>query len=130
MLRTEVKILVVDDVSAVRSQIRSLLKSFGFQLVTVAESGLTAQKLINAGKYDLILSDWHMEPMNGLQLLKYLKSKPETAQIPFIMVTAENTKTKVVEAIKLGIDDYLIKPLTIEQIEEKVHKVLIRRQIL
>jgi two-component system chemotaxis response regulator CheY len=71
-----------------------------------------------------------MTPTDGLEFLKHVRSQEQTKNIAFIMVTAEGTKEKVVEAIKTGVDDYLMKPLTLEQIETKVHKVLIRKQVL
>jgi two-component system, chemotaxis family, chemotaxis protein CheY len=120
MLREEVGILVIDDVNAMRVQIRELLKSAGFKRITLASNGDEAKQLIECGKYHLVLSDWHMAPTDGMELLKYLRAHPDYKDIAFIMVSAENTRERVVEAIKAGTDDYLIKPLTPVQIESKV----------
>jgi two-component system chemotaxis response regulator CheY len=130
MLREEVKILVVDDVNTMRVQVKDLLKSFGFRIVTLAENGEAAKAALNTDTYHLILCDWHMTPTDGIDFLKHVRGNEKTKNTAFIMVTAEGTKEKVVEAIKNGVDDYLIKPLTLEQISTKVHGVLIRKQVL
>ena len=133
MTREEVSILVVDDVNTMRVQVKELLKSFGFCKITVATSGQEAQGLLDsgqAGRFHLILADWQMTPIDGLELLKYARNVPGYKDVAFIMVTAENTKDRVVEAIKSGVDDYLVKPLTMEQIQNKVYAVLIKKQVL
>lgn len=130
MVREELNVLVVDDVNTMRVQIKDLLLSFGFKNVSVAENGEGAKAVLAGGTFHLILCDWHMAPTDGLEFLKFIRSQPQTKNIAFIMVTAEGTKEKVIEAIKSGVDDYLVKPLTLEQIETKVHSVLVKKQVL
>jgi two-component system chemotaxis response regulator CheY len=130
MLREEVNILIVDDVNTMRVQVKDLLISFGFRNITTAENGDLAKVALSSKDFHLILCDWHMTPVDGMEFLKHVRGQPQTKNIAFIMVTAEGTKEKVVEAIKAGVDDYLIKPLTLDQIETKVHGVLARKQVL
>lgn len=130
MLREEVSILVVDDVNTMRLQIRELLRSFGFRKITMVANGEEAKQVLASDQVQLILSDWHMEPVDGIELLRFIRSFPQTKEIPFILVTAETTREKVMEAIKAGVDDYLIKPLTLQQIQNKVYGVLLRKQVL
>jgi two-component system chemotaxis response regulator CheY len=130
MLREEVNILVVDDVNTMRVQIKELLQGFGFRSVKLAQNGQEAEQVLASEPVHLVLCDWHMEPTNGIDLLKHMRSKDNLKDVAFVMVTAESVKEKVVEAIKAGVDDYLVKPLTVEQIQSKVYGVLTRRKIL
>jgi two-component system chemotaxis response regulator CheY len=130
VLREDVNILVVDDVNTMRVQIRDLLKGFGFRKVSVAGSGEEAKQILETDAFHLVLCDWHMTPTDGLELLKYVRAHPTYKSMPFIMVTAESTKERVIEAIKTGVDDYLVKPLTMMQIQNKVFGVLLRKQVL
>jgi two-component system chemotaxis response regulator CheY len=130
MLREEVGILVVDDVNTMRVQIKDLLNSFGFRKITLAASGEEAKTKLTAEPIHLILCDWHMTPTDGLEFLKFVRAQEQHKNIAFIMVTAESTKERVVEAIKTGVDDYLVKPLTQAQIQNKVYGVLLRKQVL
>src|SRR6185437_2163505 len=127
-LHDESNILVVDDVNTMRTQIRDLLRGFGFQNVTLVANGEEAKVALNAGPIHLILCDWHMEPTDGMALLKYVRTQPTIKNIAFLMVTAESTKELVMEAIKGGVDDYLVKPLTRAQIETKVYTVLLKKR--
>lgn len=130
MTKEDLTILVVDDVNAIRIQIRDLLRKFGFRNVQAVGNGEEAKAVLQTQVVHLILSDWQMTPTDGMTLLKYMKETPRLSDIPFIMVTAEATKDKVIEAIKCGVDDYLVKPLTIQQIQNKVYGVLLKRQVL
>lgn len=130
MLREEVGILVVDDVNTMRVQIKDLLKTFGFKKITLASNGEEAKGFLEAEPIHLILCDWHMAPVDGMEFLKYVRAHDTHKGTAFVMVTAEGTKEKVVEAIKSGVDDYLVKPLTPVQIQNKVYGVLLRKQVL
>src|SRR5687768_14791022 len=130
MLRDEIQILVVDDVNTMRVQIKDLLKGLGFQKINTAGSGAEAQKALEEGPYHLVLCDWHMGPPDGMELLKFVRKSAKHKDTPFIMVSAESTKELVIEAIKSGVDDYLIKPLTVEQVQSKVYGVLLKRKVL
>lgn len=130
MLRSEVSVLVVDDVNAMRAFVRDLLKDCGFSKIRLASSGQEAQAMLAAEPTHLVMADWQMQPMDGLELLKYVRAQESLKQIAFIMVTAENAKERVIEAIKSGLDSYIMKPLLKEQIETKVYEVLLKRGII
>lgn len=125
-----VSILIVDDVNSMRIVTQELLARCGFSQIQTAPNGETALKLLSKGGVDLVLSDWHMSPMSGLELLQYCRQDELLKKIPFIMITAENVKENVISAIKNGVDDYLCKPLTVEQITSKVFKVLAKKGVL
>lgn len=129
MTREEVAIIVVDDVNTMRIQIKELLRTFGFRKVVLASNGEGAKKLLETDKFHLVLADWHMDPTNGLDLLKYIRSHPDHKDVAFIMVTAECTKPLVFEALQAGVDDYLIKPLTAAQVQNKVYGTLLKKQV-
>jgi two-component system chemotaxis response regulator CheY len=127
-LHDESNILVVDDVNTMRTQIKDLLIGFGFKNVDTVANGEEAKKALGSKSYHLVLSDWHMEPTNGMDLLKHIRTVPSLKPVAFIMITAESTKERVVEAIKSGVDDYLVKPLTRAQIETKVYTMLLKKR--
>lgn len=118
------KVLIVDDINAVRIQIRDLLHEFGFINISTATSGAQAKEMVNNEHFDLILCDWHMEGVDGIEVLIASRTSLDNSQTRFLMVTGETRRDKVIEAIKHGVDDYLIKPLTLETLQEKVLKVL------
>lgn len=127
----EVNVLVVDDVNTMRIYVRDLLKTFGFNKIHVASSGEEAKQLMTAqGPIHLILSDWRMEPTDGLNFLGFVRGNPQTSQIPFIMVTADGAKESVITAIKSGVDDYIVKPITVNQIQLKVLQLLIKKKVI
>jgi two-component system, chemotaxis family, chemotaxis protein CheY len=130
MTRAELSILVVDDVNAMRSQIKELMRSFGFKNIQTAANGEEAMIILETQAIHLVLCDWQMGRTSGLDFLRYIRSHATLKDTPFIMVTAETTKDQVVLAIKSGVDDYLIKPLTRAQIESKVYGVLLRKKVL
>jgi len=130
MTKEEIFILVVDDVNSMRVQIKELLKLFGFKNIHL-EDGVEKSKLaIEMEKFHLILCDWHMGTTSGLDFLEYVRAHPEYRTVPFIMITAESTKERVLAAVKAGVDDYLLKPLTMEQIQNKISGVLIKKKVL
>ena len=125
----DVTILVVDDVNAIRVQVKDLLKGLGYRSVVVASSGEEAKEILQSQPIHLILCDWQMTPTSGIDLLKHCRSTIDHCDIAFIMVTASNTQEEVVEAVQAGVDDYIVKPLTIDQIQSKVLKVFIRKKV-
>lgn len=127
-LHDESRILIVDDVNTMRMQIKELLKTFGFQHLQTVANGEEAKIELAKNPYNLVLADWHMEPGDGMSLLKHVRQNPALKNVAFVMITAESTKERVLEAIKSGVDDYLIKPLTRAQIETKVYSVLLKRR--
>ncbi len=122
-LNTNIKILVVDDFKTMRKIIKNILTQLGFKNIIEADDGTTALELLKKQKVDLIISDWNMPKMNGLELLKTVRSDDNLKDIRFIMVTAEAQKENVIEAIKHGVNQYVVKPFTPETLKEKLEKV-------
>jgi len=100
------------------------LKQIGFTNITELEDGTLALETLKEEKVGLILADWNMADMNGLELLKAVKNDESMKDIPFIMVIAEGQKREILEAAKEGVSDYIIKPFTHQTLEEKIKKVL------
>ncbi|MDF2953988.1 MAG: CheY-like RECdomain [Thermodesulfobacterium sp.] len=122
-LDTNIKILVVDDFATMRKIIKNILTQLGFRDIIEADDGTTALELLKKQKVDLIISDWNMPKMSGIDLLKAVRADENLKDIKFIMVTAEAQKENVVEAIKHGVNQYVVKPFTPETLKEKLEKV-------
>ncbi len=118
------KILIVDDFGTLRRIVRNALKQGGYDDFTEAANGKEAIALLKEEKYDLILSDWNMAEMTGLELLEAVRSDRNLKEIPFLMVTAEGAKEKVMQAIKAGVNNYIIKPFTPKMLLEKIERIL------
>jgi len=124
MLDPKLRILVVDDYSTMRRIIRNLLTQIGFSDITEAADGREAFEKLRAGpRFDLVVSDWNMEPMTGLELLKAMRADSTLAPIPFIMVTAESKTENVVAAKKAGVNNYIVKPFNAETLRTKIATV-------
>lgn len=120
---TSIKVLVVDDFATMRRIVKGVLKQLGFSSIVEAEDGSGALETLKKEKVGLIVSDWNMPKMTGLDLLKAVRGDDELKGIPFIMVTAEGQKDNVVEAVKAGVSNYIVKPFTPETFSEKLEKV-------
>ena len=114
------RILVVDDFSTMRKVIRNILRELGYQDIVEADDGTTALETLRSQKIDIIISDWNMPTMTGLKLLKQVRADEALAKTPFLMVTAESLRDNVVEAVKAGVDDYIVKPFTAQVLGEKI----------
>ena len=119
-----IKVLVVDDFATMRRIVKGALKHLGFTKITEAEDGSMALQELKKEKFGLVLCDWNMPKMTGLDLLKEVRSDESLKNTPFIMVTAEGQKNNVVEAVQAGVSNYMIKPFTTEVMKEKIEKVL------
>jgi two-component system chemotaxis response regulator CheY len=124
MVEKNIKILVVDDFATMRKVVRNLLKQVGYDDIVEAEDGVMAMKALKSQKIDVIISDWNMPNMSGLELLKAVKADPELASTPFLMVTAEALQDNVVAAVKAGVNNYIVKPFTAEVLNEKIVKIM------
>jgi two-component system chemotaxis response regulator CheY len=120
----KIKILVVDDFATMRKVIRNLLKQAGYENVAEAEDGVAALKILKSTKMDFVISDWNMPNMTGIELLRAVRSDSELNTMPFLMVTAESLKENVVEAVKAGVSNYIVKPFTAEVLGEKIEKIM------
>ncbi len=123
----KVSVLIVDDAPFIRDLVKKALRSHfpGLQ-IEEATNGRKAQQVLSRATFDLILCDWEMPEMNGLELLKWYRGQPDTQSVPFIMVTSRGDKENVVEAIQAGVSDYIGKPFSNEQLVAKVKKSLQR----
>jgi two-component system chemotaxis response regulator CheY len=120
---TTMKVLVVDDFATMRRIVKGVLKQLGFSDIIEAENGSSALDELKKEKVGLIVSDWNMPKMTGLDLLKAVRGDERLKSIPFIMVTAEGQKENVLEAVKAGVSNYIVKPFTPETFNEKLQKV-------
>lgn len=120
----DMQILIVDDYKTMLRIVRSLLEQLGFRNIDEATDGKTAFDMIGARQYGLVISDWNMQPMTGLDLLKCVRANAPTAKLPFIMVTAEARTENVVAARQAGVNNYIIKPFTQAVLKQKIAAVL------
>jgi len=118
------KILVVDDYATMRRIVKNLLTQIGYTDVEEAADGVSALTKLRADKFGLVISDWNMEPMTGLQLLKEIRADPKLAPVPFIMVTAESKTENVIAAKQAGVNNYIVKPFNAETLKQKIQSVL------
>lgn len=123
MLDTNKKILTVDDFSTMRRIIRNMLRQLGYNNIVEAEDGAAAFELLQREKVDFIISDWNMPNMTGLELLKAVRADDNLKSIPMLLVTAEALKENVVEAVKAGVNNYVVKPFTAEVLKEKIDAI-------
>jgi two-component system, chemotaxis family, chemotaxis protein CheY len=116
------KILVVDDFATMRRIVRNVLKQIHLENTVEAENGKQALELLHKEEIDLIISDWIMPEMTGIEFLRACKADPKLKTIPFIMVTAEAQKDNVLEAIEAGVDNYIAKPFTPDKLRDAINK--------
>lgn len=121
---TNMKVLVVDDFATMRRIVKGVLKQLGFTQTIEAEDGSAALAELKKQSVGLIVSDWNMPKMTGLDFLKAVRADDSLKGIPFIMLTAEGQKENVLEAVKAGVSNYIVKPFTLETFSEKLEKVL------
>ena len=124
---SKVSVLIVDDASFIRDLVKKGLRShFPGIHMEEAVNGRKAQQLLSSQCFDLVLCDWEMPEMSGLELLVWFREQSAHAKVPFIMVTSRGDKENVVQAIQSGVSDYIGKPFTNEQLITKVKKALSR----
>lgn len=122
-LDPNLKILVVDDFATMRKIIKNILGQLGFKNIIEADDGTTAWEILQKEPVDLIISDWNMPKMPGIELLKKVRSDEKLKDTPFLMVTAEAQKENIIEAAKYRVNQYIIKPFTPETLKEKLQKI-------
>lgn len=118
------RILVVDDFLTMRRIIINLLRQLGFNNVVEAADGKLALDKVHEEQIDLIISDWNMPNMTGIEFLKHVRADEKTKAIPFIMVTAEGKKENVIAAVHAGVSNYVVKPFNAATLKEKMSKVI------
>lgn len=117
-------VLIVDDYKTMLRIIRNLLRQLGFANIDEATDGSMALQMLRSGSYGLVISDWNMEPMTGLQLLREVRADPKLKPTPFIMVTAESKSENVIAAKEAGVSNYIVKPFNAETLKSKMVSVL------
>ena len=117
-------ILIVDDYKTMLRIIRNLLKQLGFNNVDEAIDGSSALQKLRDKNCGLIISDWNMEPMSGLQLLKEVRKDVKLKELPFIMITAESKSENVIAAKEAGVSNYIVKPFNAATLKGKLSAVL------
>lgn len=117
-------ILVVDDYNTMRRIIRNLLKQLGFEHVDEAAHGGEAFAKMQEKHYGLVISDWNMEPVTGMELLKQVRADEKLKATPFIMVTAESKPENVIAAKQAGVSNYIVKPFNAETLKTKMSSVI------
>ena len=118
------KIMIVDDYSTMLRIIRNLLRQLDFNNVDEANNGGDALQKLKESPFNLIISDWNMEPMTGLDLLKAVRADGKLKHIPFIMITAESKTENVVLAKQAGVSNYIVKPFNAETLKTKMASVI------
>ena len=117
-------ILVVDDYNTMRRIIRNLLKQLGFEHVDEAAHGGEAIIKLREKAFGLVISDWNMEPVTGMELLKQVRADEKLKNLPFIMVTAESKPENVIAAKQAGVSNYIVKPFNAETLKTKMSSVI------
>jgi two-component system chemotaxis response regulator CheY len=126
-LDRNIPILVVDDFATMRRIVKTCLKQLGFENITEAEDGKVALDKLNANDFKLVISDWNMPNMMGIDLLRSVRGDERLKALPFLMVTAEAQKENVLEAAKAGVSNYIVKPFTADQLEAKLTAIFNKR---
>jgi two-component system chemotaxis response regulator CheY len=123
----ELRILVVDDFNMMRSVIKNLLKELHYSHIDEAENGHDALRMLQKNEYDVVLTDWNMPVMNGLELVKAMKQSESLSHIPVVMVTSEIKKEHVLDAVKAGASGYILKPFNAATLNDNLKRVAYKR---
>lgn len=118
------RILVVDDFQTMRRIVINLLKQLGFSNVVEAADGRLALDKVHSDNIDLVISDWNMPNMTGIEFLQHLRADEKYKDLPFVMVTAEGKKENVIAAVHAGVSNYIVKPFNAATLKEKLVKVI------
>ena len=117
-------ILIVDDYRTMIRIIRNLLTQLGFDNLDEAPDGRAALAKLKERRFGLVISDWNMEPMSGIELLQQVRADPELAALPFLMITAQNRDDRVALAHKAGVNGYVVKPFNADTLGQQIASVM------
>lgn len=120
------KILIVDDFAIMRTVIKNLLCNLGYTDIVQVKDGLEATEIMNDYNFDLIITDWNMPNMNGIDLLKYVRGNDKYQQIPVLIITNGQSKDQIITAAHAGVNGYIAKPFTAFQLKDKLNKITTR----
>lgn len=124
---TKINVLIVDDYGSMLRIIQTFMRQLGFKNISQANDGQEALEKLRAGHFGLVISDWNMEPMSGIDLAKEIRADANLAHLPFILLTAESKADKVLASKAAGVDNYIVKPFNATTLERKISAVLNRR---
>jgi two-component system chemotaxis response regulator CheY len=118
------RFLIVDDFAPMREIIRKVLQETGYEHIQEASDGAAAFPLLLAQQFDLLITDWNMPKLPGIELLRAVRAEPKLAALPVLMVTAEVKREQIIAATHAGVNGYIIKPFTAQALAAKVRKIL------
>lgn len=123
------KILLVDDFEMVRMMLKNILVGIGYDQIDEAVDGSDALIKIKSASeankpYDMVFCDWNMPIMSGLEVIESCRCQDDLKQIPIVMVTAESERAQIIKALKAGATDYIVKPVSPEDLEKKIQQIL------
>lgn len=121
-----IRILIVDDFSTMRRIVKNLLNDLGYTNTAEADDGTTALAELQKASFDLVITDWNMPGMPGIDLLKAIRADASMASLPVLMVTAEAKREQIIEAAQAGVNGYVIKPFTAGTLNDKLNKIFER----
>ena len=122
-LDKKMRILIVDDYATMLRILRNLLRQLELENVDEAANGEEALFKLRKSPYDLVISDWNMQPMTGIELLRHVRADAKLRPMPFIMVTAESKTENVIVAKQAGVSNYIVKPFNAETLKMKIASV-------
>ncbi|MBN6738986.1 chemotaxis response regulator CheY [Acidithiobacillus sp. MC6.1] len=125
-MNTTLKYLVVDDFATMRRVVKGQLRELGIENMDEAEDGLDALVALRKGGFGFVVTDWNMPNMQGIDLLRAIRSDPLLHHLPVLMVTAENKKENIIEAAQAGVNGYIVKPFTADVLKEKLEAIFKR----
>ncbi len=120
------KVLIVDDFSVMRRIIKNLLRELGFSSISEADDGKTALPMLQQGSFDLVISDWNMPLMTGIELLRAIRADQRLQAMPVLLVTAENKRENIIHAAQAGVNGYIVKPFTAATLNDKLTRIFER----
>ena len=126
MTNEKIRILVVDDQMTMRQINLDMLSNLGFKNLTEADDGTTALALLNEREFDLVVTDWNMPGMQGIDLLKAIRADSRMSGLPVILVTAEAKRDQIMAAAQAGVNGYVVKPFNAAKLKETMDKVIAR----
>ncbi len=117
------RILVVDDAPMIRRILKNLLKEMGFSNIEEAEDGMVALQKLRQQPFDFVITDWNMPNLTGIELVQEIRKDPNLKHLPVMMVTAEAKKENIILALKSGVNNYIVKPFTPENVKSKIEAI-------
>ncbi|MBT6616247.1 MAG: response regulator [Deltaproteobacteria bacterium] len=119
----DIRILVVDDSIGIRLAAKKVFQNLGFMQVSVADDGTTALEELKKEPFELVVADWNMPKMSGIDLLKAMRAEKSLENIPFLLVTGDDNQDNIMEAIKAGISNFMTKPYDAKVLSEKIERI-------